>query len=97
MCYFDTIYTEQGLHFLSGMLSFNEMVLEMRECKMTKMTFDKMPTEIEETTVEPIAKEKIQQAWQAYEAKPEYKTFNKHDLIESMIPVSEDRSVNHKK
>lgn len=58
---------------------------------MTKMTFDRLATEIEETTVEQIAKEKVQQAWQAYEAKPEYKAFNKHDLIESMLPdVSED-------
>ena len=52
---------------------------------MTKMTFDRLATEIEETTVEQIAKEKVQQAWQAYEAKPEYKSFNKHDLIESML------------
>jgi len=26
----------------------------------------------------------VKEAWKAYEAKPEYKKFNKHDLIESM-------------
>ncbi|KAA8732725.1 hypothetical protein F4V57_09170 [Acinetobacter qingfengensis] len=59
---------------------------------MTKMTFDKMPTEIEETTVEPIEKETMQQAWQAYEVKSEYKTFNKHDMIESMLPVDPEQT-----
>ena len=52
---------------------------------MTTMKFDQMPTAIEETNVSEIQKENIQQAWQAYETKPEYKEFNKHDLIESML------------
>lgn len=49
------------------------------------MKFDRMPSAIEETTVNEIEKENIQQAWQAYESKAEYKDFNKHDLIESML------------
>ena len=52
---------------------------------MTTMKFDRMPSEIEETNVNEIEKENIKQAWQAYESKAEYKDFNKHDLIESML------------
>ena len=52
---------------------------------MTTMKFDQMPTAIEETTVNDIQKETIKQAWQDYESRPEYKDFNKHDLIESML------------
>lgn len=52
---------------------------------MTTMKFDQMPTAIEETNVNEIEKENIKEAWQAYEAKAEYKDFNKHDMIESML------------
>ncbi|MGE8538507.1 MAG: NF038105 family protein, partial [Acinetobacter sp.] len=31
------------------------------------------------------------EAWRDYEAKPEYKQFNKHDLIESMQPAEADQ------
>ena len=34
-------------------------------------------------------KENIKEAWQAYEAKAEYKDFNKHDMIESMLDDEE--------
>lgn len=52
---------------------------------MTTVKFDQVPTAIEETNVNEVDKENMKQAWQAYEAKPEYKDFNKHDLIESML------------
>ena len=35
-----------------------------------------------------LREEMISQAWQSYEAKPEYKKFNKHDMIESMLSTS---------
>ncbi|MFC3903091.1 hypothetical protein SAMN05421749_104173 [Acinetobacter marinus] len=52
---------------------------------MTTMKFDEMPTAVEEIDMHEIENESVKQAWQAYEAKPEYKDFNKHDLIESML------------
>ena len=52
---------------------------------MTTVKFDQLPTQIEETNVSDINKESVKQAWREYEAKPEYKDFNKHDLIESML------------
>ena len=51
---------------------------------MTTKTFDAMPTAGEAITLDAISKENVQEAWREYEAKPEYKEFNKHDLIESM-------------
>lgn len=53
---------------------------------MTTVKFDKVPTDIEVTTVNDIQQDSVQQAWNAYESKPEYKKFNKHDMIESMLP-----------
>ncbi|TXJ09617.1 MAG: hypothetical protein E6Q25_02755 [Acinetobacter sp.] len=57
---------------------------------MSTVKFDKVPTHAESTTVEGIGRDVIEQAWQSYEAKPEYKEFNKHDLIESMLPHQQD-------
>lgn len=59
---------------------------------MTTMKFDQMPTAIEETNVDDIQKENMKEAWQAYASKPEYKDFNKHDLIESMLDNPNDES-----
>jgi hypothetical protein len=43
-----------------------------------------MPTQNEGISLDDISPEKVKEAWKEYEAKPEYKNFNKHDLIESM-------------
>lgn len=53
---------------------------------MTTKTFDAMPTPNEAIDFEEISEEKVKSAWADYESKPEYKEFNKHDLIESMQP-----------
>ena len=52
---------------------------------MTTVRFDQLPTAIEETNVQHIVQDNMKQAWEAYESKPEYKEFNKHDLIESLV------------
>ncbi|MGA9698912.1 MULTISPECIES: NF038105 family protein [Acinetobacter] len=51
---------------------------------MTTQKFDATPTPNEAMNLDDISDEKVKEAWKAYEAKPEYKKFNKHDLIESM-------------
>ncbi len=48
---------------------------------MTTKKFDATPTAGEPINLEEISKESVQEAWKDYEAKPEYKAFNKHDLI----------------
>ncbi|ANF82170.1 hypothetical protein A3K93_08170 [Acinetobacter sp. NCu2D-2] len=53
---------------------------------MTTLKFDATPTAGESITVDDISEDKMREAWKDYEAKPEYKKFNKHDLIESMNP-----------
>jgi hypothetical protein len=50
---------------------------------MTTKNFD-ATTPSEPISLEQISKENVKDAWKEYEAKPEYKEFNKHDLIESM-------------
>lgn len=59
---------------------------------MTIQKFDATPSPNEALNLHNISSEKSKQAWKEYEAKPEYKEFNKHDLIESMqkspMPVS---------
>lgn len=51
---------------------------------MTTKNFDATPTPTEAIDLDEISKENVAEAWKDYEAKPEYKQFNKHDLIESM-------------
>lgn len=51
---------------------------------MTTKKFDATPTATESINLDEISTENVKEAWQAYESKPEYKEFNKHDLIESM-------------
>ncbi|WP_038345363.1 NF038105 family protein [Acinetobacter sp. A47] len=56
---------------------------------MSTKSFEATPTPSEPISLETISKENVQEAWKEYEAKPEYKEFNKHDLIESMQPKSD--------
>ncbi|ATO19914.1 hypothetical protein BS636_09755 [Acinetobacter sp. LoGeW2-3] len=51
---------------------------------MTTLKFDATPTPSEAINLDEISEDKMKEAWKAYEAKPEYKEFNKHDMIESM-------------
>lgn len=63
---------------------------------MTIKQFDATPTATEAMGLDNISQESVQAAWQAYEAKPEYKDFNKHDLIESLQnnpPVAEKKAL----
>ena len=53
---------------------------------MSVKKFDATPTPSEAIVLDDISEESVKAAWQGYEAKPEYKDFNKHDLIESMQP-----------
>ena len=58
---------------------------------MTTLKFDATPTPSEGITLDDISEDKMKEAWRDYEAKPEYKQFNKHDLIESMLPAEQDQ------
>ena len=51
---------------------------------MTIQKFEATPTGGEAFDVHSVRDEKSKEAWKEYEAKPEYKKFNKHDMIESM-------------
>ncbi|RKG32644.1 NF038105 family protein [Acinetobacter tianfuensis] len=51
---------------------------------MTTQKFDATPTPTEGINLDEISADKMKEAWSSYESKPEYKKFNKHDLIESM-------------
>ncbi|MCH7336035.1 NF038105 family protein [Acinetobacter sp. NIPH 2699] len=57
---------------------------------MSTKNFEATPTESEAISLDKISKESVKDAWKDYEAKPEYKEFNKHDLIESMQPTATD-------
>ncbi|ENU23280.1 hypothetical protein F993_02149 [Acinetobacter proteolyticus] len=59
---------------------------------MTTKNFEATPTPSEPISLDAISKENVQDAWKEYEAKPEYKEFNKHDLIESMQNKSDPQS-----
>jgi len=56
---------------------------------MTTLKFDATPTPSEGITLDDISEDKMKEAWKDYEAKPEYKKFNKHDMIESMQTAEE--------
>ena len=58
---------------------------------MTTQKFDATPTPSEGITLDDISEDKMKEAWRDYEAKPEYKQFNKHDMIESMHPTEQDQ------
>ena len=63
---------------------------------MTTQKFDATPTPNEAMNLDDISAEKVKEAWKDYEAKPEYKKFNKHDLIESMQGSHEEPDVSEK-
>lgn len=57
---------------------------------MTTLKFDATPTPSEGISLDEISADKVKEAWKEYEAKPEYKKFNKHDMIESMQPAKDE-------
>lgn len=57
---------------------------------MTTLKFDATPTPSEGISLDDISEDKMKAAWKHYESKPEYKKFNKHDLIESMQTAKAD-------
>ncbi|WP_277560106.1 NF038105 family protein [Acinetobacter beijerinckii] len=57
---------------------------------MSTKNFEATPTPSEAINLDQISKENVKDAWKEYEAKPEYKEFNKHDMIESMQPSEKD-------
>lgn len=59
---------------------------------MSTKNFEATPTPSEPISLDTISKENVKDAWKEYEAKPEYKDFNKHDMIESMQPKSKSQS-----
>lgn len=63
---------------------------------MTTQKFDATPTPNEAMNLDDISAEKVKEAWKDYEAKPEYKKFNKHDLIESMQSSHEEPDTSEK-
>lgn len=63
---------------------------------MTTQKFDATPTPNEAMNLDDISDDKVKEAWKAYEAKPEYKKFNKHDLIESMQSSNDETKESEK-
>lgn len=51
---------------------------------MTTQKFEATPTPSEAINLDGISLDTANDAWKEYEAKPEYKKFNKHDMIESL-------------
>lgn len=58
---------------------------------MTMKKFGEGPTPNEALSLDDISKESIAAAWEGYQVKPEYKEFNKHDLIESFQKHESDQ------
>ena len=56
---------------------------------MTTQKFDATPTPSEGINLDDISDDSVKKAWQDYEAKAEYKKFNKHDMSESMQHAEE--------
>ena len=52
---------------------------------MTTAKFEATPTATEGIDLKDISAENVRDAWKEYQAKPEFKEFNKHDLIDSMV------------
>lgn len=59
---------------------------------MSIKNFEATPTPSEPISLDEISRENVEDAWKDYEAKPEYKNFNKHDMIESMQPQLKQES-----
>ena len=64
----------------------------VRSRGMTTHKFDATPTPNEGISLDDISADNMKQAWQEYAAKPEYKEFNKHDLIESLQPKPDPKN-----
>src|SRR3990167_192570 len=60
-----------------------------RSTTMTTQKFDATPTPSEGINLDDISDDSVKKAWKDYEAKAEYKKFNKHDMIESMQHAEE--------
>lgn len=52
---------------------------------MTTVKFDEVPTQNDSLSLDEVGEDDIKRAWDNYEAKPEYKQFNKHDMIEHLL------------
>ncbi|OTG83615.1 NF038105 family protein [Acinetobacter sp. ANC 4648] len=61
---------------------------------MTTKKFEATPSPSEGIDLKEISVENVKDAWKEYQAKPEYKEFNKHDLIESMQSPMPESSKN---
>ena len=59
---------------------------------MTTTKFEATPTPNESIDLNEISAENVKDAWKNYEAKPEFKKFNKHDLIESMQNPKQEKT-----
>lgn len=59
---------------------------------MTTTKFEATPTPNERIDLTEISAENVKDAWKNYEAKPEFKEFNKHDLIESMQNPKQEKT-----
>ena len=60
---------------------------------MTTAKFEATPTQGEGIDLKEISAENVKDAWKNYEAKPEFKEFNKHDMIESMTVHESEEQV----
>ena len=60
---------------------------------MSIKNFEATPTPSEPISLDEISRENVEDAWKDYEAKPEYKNFNKHDMIESMQSYKQDDNI----
>ena len=57
---------------------------------MTIAKFEATPTAGEGIDLKDISAENVKDAWKEYQTKPEFKEFNKHDLIDSMVSTKQD-------
>ena len=60
---------------------------------MSIKNFEATPTPSEPISLDEISRENVEDAWKDYEAKPEYKNFNKDDMIESMQSSKQDDNI----
>ena len=60
---------------------------------MSIKNFEATPTPSEPISLDEISRENVEDAWKDYEAKPEYKNFNKHDMIESRQSSKQDDNI----
>lgn len=66
--------------------------MERGSTEMTTAKFEATPTQGEGIDLKEISTESVKDAWKDYEAKPEFKKFNKHDMIESMQSPKPEQS-----